>query len=157
MEVVIFAGIPASGKSTFYMQRFFETHVRINLDMLRTRHREQVLMQACLAARQRFVVDNTNVTREDRARYIVPAKAAHFRVAGYYFQSSLGASIERNRGRSAAREVPVKGITATYHRLEIPTVDEGFDELFYVAINPEGGFTVRLWSAKETETRAPGN
>jgi hypothetical protein len=36
MEVVIFAGIPASGKSTFYLQRFFETHIRINPDMLRT-------------------------------------------------------------------------------------------------------------------------
>src|SRR5512135_601345 len=99
MELVIFVGIPASGKSTFYLQHFFETHIRINLDMLRTRHREHLLIEACIAARQPFVVDNTNVTREDRARYIVPAKAAGFQVVGYYFRSSIGASIERNRGR----------------------------------------------------------
>jgi predicted kinase len=76
MEAVIFVGIQASGKSTFYLQRFFETHVRINLDMLRTRHREQVLIEACVAGKQSFVIDNTNATREQRARYIAPARAA---------------------------------------------------------------------------------
>jgi predicted kinase len=41
MEAVIFVGIQASGKSTFYCQRFFATHMRISLDMLRTRRRER--------------------------------------------------------------------------------------------------------------------
>ncbi len=145
MEAVIFIGIPASGKSTFYLQRFFATHIRINLDMLRTRHREQLLVEACLAARQPFVVDNTNVTRDDRARYIVPARAAGFRILGYYFQSSLGASIDRNSARAPSAVVPVKGIAAKYHRLQLPALDEGFDQLHYVAINAEGGFTVGEW------------
>jgi predicted kinase len=30
MEAVILVGIQASGKSTFYAQRFFDTHVRIS-------------------------------------------------------------------------------------------------------------------------------
>ena len=34
MEAVIFIGLQASGKSTFYRQRFFRTHVRTNMDML---------------------------------------------------------------------------------------------------------------------------
>jgi predicted kinase len=145
MEAVIFTGIPASGKSTFYQQRFFDTHIRISLDMLRTRHRETVLIEACIAAKQPFVVDNTNVTREDRSRYIVPARAAGFQVIGYYFQSSIGASIERNARRLPARVVPVKGIAAKYHRLQIPALDEGFDHLYYVTIGTEGGFTVQAW------------
>ena len=33
MEAVIFIGIQASGKSTFFKERFFNTHVRINLEM----------------------------------------------------------------------------------------------------------------------------
>ena len=37
MQVVILIGIQGSGKSTFCRKRFFDTHVRINLDMLRTR------------------------------------------------------------------------------------------------------------------------
>ena len=41
MEAVILIGIQGAGKSTFYKDRFFNTHVRINLDMLKTRHREK--------------------------------------------------------------------------------------------------------------------
>jgi hypothetical protein len=29
MEAVLFVGIQGAGKSTFYLQRFFDTHVRI--------------------------------------------------------------------------------------------------------------------------------
>jgi predicted kinase len=36
MEAVLLVGIQGAGKSTFYQQRFFDTHVRINLDMLKT-------------------------------------------------------------------------------------------------------------------------
>ncbi len=150
MEAVIFIGIPASGKSTFYVQRFFETHIRINLDMLRTRHRERVLLEACIAAKQPFVVDNTNVTREERARYVLQAKAAGFRVVGYYFRSSIGESIERNRGRSPGRLVPAKGIAAKYHRLQLPAAEEGFDQLYYVTPAAEGGFTVQEWTLEES-------
>ncbi|MEQ8541828.1 MAG: hypothetical protein RIB93_30755 [Coleofasciculus sp. D1-CHI-01] len=67
MEAVILIGIQASGKSSFCRDRFYNTHIRINLDMLKTRHREAILVQACLDAQQRFVVDNTNPTRADRA------------------------------------------------------------------------------------------
>ena len=48
MEAVIFVGLQAAGKSSFFVERFFQTHVRINMDMLRTRHRERTLTQACL-------------------------------------------------------------------------------------------------------------
>ena len=41
MECVIFIGIQASGKTEFYKQNFFKTHVRISMDMLKTRHREE--------------------------------------------------------------------------------------------------------------------
>jgi hypothetical protein len=58
MEAIIFIGIQGLGKSSFYRERFFNTHIRINLDMLKTRRREQLLLQACLNAKQPFVVDN---------------------------------------------------------------------------------------------------
>ena len=89
MEAILFVGIQATGKSTYFKQRFFDTHVRINLDMLRTRHREKLLFDACLVAQQSFVVDNTNLTVEDRAHYVGPARSAGFRVVGYYFQSQI--------------------------------------------------------------------
>ena len=45
MEMVLFVDIQASGKSSFYLERFFRTHVRINLDMLKTLHREDLLVR----------------------------------------------------------------------------------------------------------------
>ncbi|RYG54885.1 ATP-binding protein, partial [bacterium] len=30
MEALLFIGIPGAGKSTFFRQRFFDTHQRIN-------------------------------------------------------------------------------------------------------------------------------
>ncbi len=80
MEVIVFIGVQATGKSTFYRQRFFRTHVRVNMDMLRTRHRERRLIATCLETQQPFVVDNTNPDPKDRARYIEPARRAGFRV-----------------------------------------------------------------------------
>ena len=143
MEAVIFIGIQATGKSTFYCQRFVDTHVRLNLDMLRTRHREQILLDACLAAKQSFVVDNTNVTRAARARYIAPARAANFRVVGYHFQSSLRDAMARNRQRRGRKAIPERGIAATQRRLELPSLEEGFDALYYVTVSGPNEFSVR--------------
>ena len=61
-QPVILIGLQASGKSSFYLHRFFNTHVRINLDMQRTRHREKLIFEARLAAKQSVVIDNTNPT-----------------------------------------------------------------------------------------------
>jgi hypothetical protein len=57
MDAVILVGVQAAGKSTFYRERFFATHVRIRLDLLRTRHRERSLMARCLGHGQRSVQD----------------------------------------------------------------------------------------------------
>ena len=69
MEAVIFIGMQATGKSSFYLARFFHSHIRINLDMLKTRHREGLLLRACLEMQQPFVVDNTNPTGEEIPLY----------------------------------------------------------------------------------------
>jgi len=145
MEAVVFIGIQATGKSAFYQRRFADTHIRLNLDMLKTRRREQILLKACLEARQPFVIDNTNITREARARYISQARAAGFGVVGYYFKSALQSAIERNDQRSGKARIPVRGIVATHRKLELPSRDEGFDRLFYVEIGDDGAFVVKEW------------
>lgn len=85
MEMVLFIGIQAAGKSAFYLEKFYRTHVRINGDMLKTRHREKLLIQACFEGKTPFVVDKMNLTRADRAAYIDLAKAAGFRITGYFW------------------------------------------------------------------------
>ena len=49
MEALIFAGIQGSGKSACYRERFFDTHARISLDLLKTRHRERPFLETCLS------------------------------------------------------------------------------------------------------------
>ena len=145
MECIIFIGLQASGKSAFYREQFFRTHVRVNLDMLRTRHREKCLIEACLGIQQSFVVDNTNPTKEDRRKYVEAARAAGCRVYGYYFQSEIEQCKRRNESRPDDERVPLAGVLGTYGRLELPSYEEGFDELYYVRIEDDNRFVVEEW------------
>ena len=142
MEAVIFVGVQGSGKSTFYRERFFDTHVRINLDMLKTRHREQLLFEACLAAKQSFVVDNTNPLPADRARYVAPARAAGFRVVAYFFATPLREALRRNNLRKLKQKVPAVAVAGTFKKLQPPTPQEGFDEIHNVELTPDNLFLV---------------
>ena len=99
MEAVLFCGIQASGKTTFYVERFLKTHLRISLDLLHTRNKETKLLHFCLSLQQRFVVDNTNPTRKERLKYIEAAKAYKIRVIGYCFHSETSEAIGRNSQR----------------------------------------------------------
>jgi predicted kinase len=145
MEMILFIGGQAAGKSTFYQQHFRDTHLRINLDMLRTRHREAILLEACLRMKQPFVVDNTNPTPEDRQRYIPLARAAGFQVVGYYFAIRLEIALQRNAQREGRQLIPEKGVLATYRRLQRRAWSEGFDALQYVRAVGGQRFIVEAW------------
>lgn len=136
-QVIFLIGIPATGKSTFYKALFYDSHVRINRDMLKTAHREKTLFNTCLQLSQSVVIDNTNVTTSKRAYFINMAKSAGFTVAGYYFQSSVTDAIKRNQQRAAEQIIPEKGVRGLHAQLELPTFDEGFDALYYVKIAPQ--------------------
>lgn len=144
MQAVLLIGIQGSGKSTFCRERFFDSHVRISLDLLRTHHREARLLELCLHAAQPFVVDKTNVTIAERARYIDAARAAGFLVVGYFFEPDPRGAFERNRQRE--RPVPPAGLFGTLKRLQRPTREEGFDALYVVRIGAAGAFEVSEWT-----------
>ena len=129
-QAIIFMGLQASGKSSYYAEHFADTHVRINLDMLNTRNRERHFLRACLDTTMAFVVDNTNLTKEDRQRYIPDAKAKGYKVIGYYFNTPLDWCLKMNAYRM--RSVPEKAIMACSRKLELPCRSEGFDELWEV-------------------------
>lgn len=147
MNAVLLIGLQGSGKSTFAKANFADTHIRLSLDMLRTRHRERVLLDACLAAKQPFVIDNTNPARADRAPYLEAARGHAFRTTGYFFRSILADCLQRNESRPVP--VPRPGVLGTHARLEMPSLAEGFDELFFVSIDPDGGFAVSPWRERE--------
>ena len=147
MEAVLLCGIQASGKSTFYVTRFFDTHVRISQDLLRTRHRVSRLLEFCLDTRQPFVVDRMNSTPADRAQFVVPAQQAGFRLTAYWFDTLPRDAISRNERRIAAARVPIAAILGTHKRLVAPRSEEGFDDVFRVMADGAGGFTIEPASA----------
>jgi predicted kinase len=134
VRVIIFIGLQATGKTTFYRENFLKTHIRINLDMLKTRYRENILIQACLTTKQPFVVDNTNPTLADRERYLIPAKQAKFETIGYYFTPDLEECKLRNKRRIDREKIPLVGILSTYKKIVPPTHAEGFDKLYRVSL-----------------------
>ncbi|MCA8986226.1 MAG: ATP-binding protein [Planctomycetaceae bacterium] len=142
MEAVLFIGLQASGKSSFYKEKFFSTHVRISLDLLRTRNRERQLLAVCLKTRQPVVIDNTNPTRQERARYIQTVTSSGYSITGYYFRSRVEECLTRNQQR--CNQVPEVGILSTAKKLELPTLDEGFDILKYVQLT-KSGFVIEEW------------
>ena len=118
MEAIILCGIQASGKSTFVRERWFESHVRINLDMLKTRNREDIVLFACLAAKTPVVIDNTDPTRAQRGRYLKLARAAGYEaVVLYYFETTVEAALARNGVRPERNRVLELAIRGTTKRI----------------------------------------
>jgi predicted kinase len=145
--MIVFSGIQASGKTTFYRERFLATHVRVSLDLLKTRQREDILLFACFAAQQPVVVDNTNAAAEQRTRYVKLAKAAGFRAILYFFDVSTRTAVGRNAGRDGKAKVPNVAIFGTQKKLQRPTRDEGFDDMFRVTTdNEHAAFVVEPWN-----------
>jgi predicted kinase len=142
MEAVVLCGMQGSGKTTLYRDHFLETHVRVGMDLLRTRPREAAFVALCLETRQPFVVDATNATPADRRRYVAPAREAGFRVVAYLVEVDPAVALARNAARPAARRVPVAGVAGTGRRLQRPTAEEGFDALWHAAQALDGGWRI---------------
>ena len=149
MEAVLSIGIQGSGKTSLYRERFFDTHVRISRDMLKTRSREMMLVKACFAARQSFVLDDPNASKAHRAEIIPAAKAAGFRVVAYYFRTPLRTALARNKRRPTGQVIPVPGVLATFKRFQPPEWEEGFDEIHVVEPSGETEVSVRSWTPEE--------
>jgi predicted kinase len=155
VEAVVFIGVQGCGKTTFYKERFFETHVRVSRDMLKTKPRERILLGACLAAKQPFVLDNTNPLASQRAEIIEPARAAGFRVVACYFRCGLKEALWRNRRRPPGGAVPVPGVIATFKKLQPPSWAEGFDEIRVVSSNEANEFAVEEWTREQGDPPRP--
>jgi len=155
VEAVIFIGVQGCGKSTFYKERFFDSHIRVSRDVVKTRARERALVAACLAAKQPFVLDNTNALASQRAEVIEPARAAGFRVVAVYFRCGLRQALGRNRRRAEGAVVPVPGVIATFKKLQPPSWSEGFDEIRVVSSDEAGETSVEPWTKEQSDPPRP--
>lgn len=146
MESIVFVGIQATGKSSFFRERFSRTHVRLEASTPKTPE----LLNECVERRRPFVVDHTNHTVEARAPFIKLARQRGFRVVGYYFETKVLEALRRNEARPPPERVPERGLLITRNKMQRPSLDEGFDELFQVELADEAGFAVKAWRELRT-------
>lgn len=134
INLIIFIGLQASGKSTFY-RSYFSNYFLISKDLIKNnkeKKQRQLLVQA-LQGEKSIVVDNTNPSKKDRQSIIEIGKQFGAKIIGYYFQTDFQECCRRNSLR--ANPVPLVGLKATAKKLETPFLDEGFDEIVLVSAN----------------------
>ncbi|HJT81916.1 MAG TPA: AAA family ATPase [Chthoniobacterales bacterium] len=149
-ECIILIGLPAAGKSSFYMEKFAKSHVHISKDLWPNASgrdaRQQKLIEETFAAGKSVVIDNTNPTAAERERLIRAAHQNGARVIGYFFDVSTRAAVARNATRTGRSKVPNVAIFTTAKRLQPPLLSEGFDELFRIEIAEDRSFRISATS-----------
>ena len=152
-ELIVFAGLQASGKTSFYRERFATTHVHISKDAwpnARNKElRQRRLIDEHLRAGRSVVVDNTNPTPAVREPLIAIGRALGARVSSYSFVVTVEEALRRNAGREGRARIPDVGIYAVAKRLVAPGEDEGYEQRFEVRLCADGFVVVALGSAKE--------
>jgi predicted kinase len=147
MEIIIFIGLQASGKTTFFQTYFAGTHVLVSKDRLRNNknrdRRQQQLIEAALSSGQSIVVDNTNPTLADRESLIQLGQTHQAQIIGYFFKTNVQTAWERNQQRTGKARVPDIGLYATAKKLVSPSYSEGFHQLFEVEIGTDNRFEVK--------------
>ena len=155
MELILFIGLQASGKSTFYRTCCSEAYEYISMDLLQhnrnPRKRQLALLESALQTQQSVVVDNTNPKIEDRLPLIELGRLYGAKITGYYFESTVRQCIERNKQREGKARVPDVAIYATAKKMVRPSYAEGFDMLYEVSIGENGAFLLKY------ENKDPGH
>ena len=136
-ELIIFVGMQAAGKSTYYHSHLAATHVHVSKDLMRTsgnRDAKQLRMiEEALAAGRSVVVDNTNPTPAVREPLIAAGRRHGARVVAVWFEAVVKDAVARNRLREGKARVPDVAMYVTARKLVRPTTEEGFDEVRVIA------------------------
>jgi predicted kinase len=143
LELIIFVGLQAAGKSTYYQAHLAATHVHVSKDLMKNARNRGVtqerMIEVALAAGRSVAVDNTNPTPDVRAPLIAQGKRHGARVVAYLFESTVKDAVTRNRRREGKARVPDVAIFVTAKKLVPPSLAEGFEEVRVIAPLPVEG------------------
>jgi predicted kinase len=139
-ELIIFVGLQAAGKSTYYRNHLAATHVHVSKDLMKTAGNRDVkqeqMIEEALGQGRSVVVDNTNPTPAVRAPLLEQGRRHGARVVAYYFETTVKDAVARNRLREGKARVPDVAIFVTAKKMVPPGLAEGFDEVRVIAPIP---------------------
>ncbi|MBQ9981927.1 MAG: AAA family ATPase [Oscillospiraceae bacterium] len=141
--MVIMIGLQASGKSTF-CKTCLSDYKYISLDILNTRNKEKNAVLSCLENNEDFVIDNTNPSVDDRKKYFEMIQDSDYKVIAYYMKSVLAECLLRNDKRTGKAKIPRMALASTSKKIDLPSYEEGFDEIYYVEMT-DNGFNISDW------------
>ena len=128
MEIIVLVGIPGSGKTTLALSSYPKHH-RVNLDRLHTRKKEDKEISDSIANDRDIIIDNTNITKRSRSKYIETAKLFGITIKAIYLKCPLETALARNASRQGKERIPDNAVRFYNKVLEPPSVEEGFDKV----------------------------
>ncbi len=140
LEMIVFVGLQAAGKSTYYHSHLAATHVHVSKDLManaRNREERQLQMiEEIFRHGRSMAIDNTNLTPLVRAPLIALGRRFGARVVAYVFETTVKDAVVRNRLREGKARVPDVAIYIAARKLVLPAEGEGFDEVRVIAALP---------------------
>ena len=128
-HLVIMVGSPASGKSYYSQDLERKGFLRINKDIMKVDKIIQKAFDNGIRDGQNIVIDNTNPTKEIRAKWITAAKKASYSVTIVWMNFPMPVvefldnyRIYKNKNQDT--HVPAVAMRVYYKKLEAPTQDE---------------------------------
>jgi predicted kinase len=139
-ELIVFVGLPASGKTTYFRRTFADTHQHVSKDMMprsaNKDKRQRELIVEALASGRSVVVDNTNPTVASRAPLLEMARHHGARTVAIEFEAEVRECVAMNRLREGMAKVPNVAIFTAAKKFQKPSLDEGFDEVRVIRALP---------------------
>ena len=128
-HLVVMVGSPASGKSYYSKELEKKGFIRINKDSMKTDKIAENAFNNGIKEGRSIVIDNTNPTKEARAKWINAAKKAsyHVTIVWMNFPISVVEYLDNYRiakYKSQDYHVPIVAMRVYYKKLEVPTQQE---------------------------------
>lgn len=132
----VMCGIPASGKSTFSKQ-FAESNelVRFSYDEMRCFDLSDLMHPTINALKegQNVIIDNVNNRIAGRKKILNYVAGIPCKKILIFMDTSLEECVKKNSLRKYP--LPEHFINGMQHAMQLPTLDEGWDEIIYIENN----------------------
>ncbi|CAF1560162.1 unnamed protein product [Adineta steineri] len=142
-EVIVMCGLPASGKSWFVKKHIVpHKYEYVNRDEVGTWQKCVKMAELALSKKQSVVIDNTNLDKESRQRYIEVANTFGVSCRCFVMNVSVEHAKHNNLFRQmigtddAHKDVNDIVLMGAQKRYVKPTLDEGFSEIVTINMQP---------------------